>query len=47
VEQPVRSRVIDAAMVRMKSHRGCSARLQCSYDLREQRLDQVGITDEH
>jgi len=45
--QPLRIRVIDASMVRMKSHRGCSARLHCSYDLREQRLDQVVITDEH
>ena len=34
-------------MVRMKSHCGRSARLHCSYDLREQRLEQVVITDEH
>jgi Transposase DDE domain len=45
--QPLRIRLIDASMVRMKSHRGRSARLHCSYDLREQRLDQVVITDEH
>jgi hypothetical protein len=50
--QPLRIRVVDAAMARMKSHRGCSARLHGSYDLRsydlrEQRLDQVVITDEH
>jgi hypothetical protein len=43
---PLRIRVIDASMVRMTSHRGRSARLHCSYDLREQRLDQVVITDE-
>jgi hypothetical protein len=44
---PLRIRLIDASMVRMKSHRGRCARLHCSYDLREQRLDQVVITDEH
>jgi hypothetical protein len=33
-------------MVRMKSHRGRSARLHCRDDLRAQRLDQVVITDE-
>ena len=43
---PLRIRLIDASMVRMKSHRGRSARLQCRDDLREQRLDQVVITDE-
>lgn len=45
--QSLRIRLIDASMVRMKSHCGRSARLHCSYDLREQRLDQVVITDEH
>jgi hypothetical protein len=45
--QPLRIRVIDASMVRMKSPRGRSARLHCRYDLREQRLDQVVISDEH
>jgi hypothetical protein len=43
----LRIRLIDAWMVRMKSHCGRCARLHCSDDLREQRLDQVVITDEH
>lgn len=43
----VRIRIIDASMVRMRSHRGRSARLHCSSDLLERRLDHVVITDDH
>jgi hypothetical protein len=43
----VRIRILDASMVRMRSHKGKSARLHCSYDLLERRLDHVVITDDH
>jgi hypothetical protein len=43
----VRIRLLDASMVRMHSHLGRSARLHCSYDLLERRLDQVVISDDH
>ncbi|SRR5258707_12516269 len=44
---PLRIRLIAASRVRMQSHSGRSARLHCRDDLREQRLDQLVITDEH
>jgi hypothetical protein len=42
----VRIRLLDASSIRMRSYRGRSARLHCSYDLWERRLDHVVITDD-
>jgi hypothetical protein len=40
-------RVIDASLVRIRSHRGRCVRMHWSYDLLAQRLEQVTITDDH